>query len=267
MYSRPRTTEKGNPMKKILVGVLILMVCGSIRAQYGPVPSGAISQDTTPNAPIEEEDKLQLPPLRAVIDSALKYSPLLQTKARDLAILDQESAVDRRKWLDYLYVDGAANYGVFNQLFRSQVQDEGEATVGTLNQSAQGQYYAGVSLKMPLSTFLNRSNQNNIRQLQREQIQWEREDIRRTIRKTIIEEYYTLRYMHESLGTFLETYETLNLSYVKAQKDIENSRMKLDEFGRIAASLGKAKNEYIKAKNDYYAQFELLELFAGVPLR
>jgi len=254
-------------MKNIIVLALIFVAYGPVCGQFGPVPAGSNAQDQHANAPMEEEDKLTLPPLRAVIDSALKYSPLLQTKARDLAILDQESAVDRRKWMDYLYVEGAANYGVFNQLFRSQVQDEGESTVGTLNQSAQGQYYAGVSVKMPLSTFLNRSNQSNIRRLEREQIQWEKEEIRRKIRQTIIEEYYALRFMHESLSTFLETYETLNLSYVKAQKDIENSRMKLDEFGRIAAALGKAKNEYIKAKNDYYAQFELLELFAGVPLR
>lgn len=175
--------------------------------------------------------------------------------------------MDRRKWLDYLYVEGAANYGVFNQFFRSQIQEEGESAVGTLNQAAQGQYYAGVSVKMPLSTFLNRSNQSNIRRFEREKIQWEQEEVRRKIRQTIIEEYYTLRFMHESLSTFLETYETLNLSYVKAQKDVENSRMKLDEFGRIAAALGKAKNEYIKAKNDYFAQFELLELFAGVSFR
>lgn len=245
----------------------MLLVWGTTQAQFGPVLAGAIDEEQTPGTPIEEEDDLELPPLRAVIDSALKYSPLLQTKVRDLAILDQESAVDRRKWMDYLYVEGAANYGVFNQFFRTQVQDEGESPIGTLNQSAQGQYYAGVSVKMPLSTFLNRSNQSNIRRLEREQIQWEQEEIRRSIRQTIIEEYYILRFMHESLSTFLETYETLNLSYVKAQKDIENGRMKLDEFGRIAAALGKAKNEYIKAKNDYYAQFELLELFAGVPLR
>ncbi len=245
----------------------MLLVWGTTQAQFGPVPAGAVAEEQTPGTPIEEEDDLELPPLRAVIDSALKYSPLLQTKVRDLAILDQESAVDRRKWMDYLYVEGAANYGVFNQFFRTQVQDEGESPIGTLNQSAQGQYYAGVSVKMPLSTFLNRSNQSNIRRLEREQIQWEQEEIRRSIRQTIIEEYYILRFMHESLSTFLETYETLNLSYVKAQKDIENGRMKLDEFGRIAAALGKAKNEYIKAKNDYYAQFELLELFAGVPLR
>ena len=254
-------------MKEIMISVFMLLLWGQTEAQFGPVPTTAEPRDVTPGVPIEQEDQLRLPPLRAVIDSALKYSPLLQTKVRDLAILDQESAVDRRKWLDYLYVEGAANYGVFNQFFRSQIQEEGESAVGTLNQAAQGQYFAGVSVKMPLSTFLNRSNQSNIRRFEREKIQWEQEEIRRNIRQTIIEEYYTLRFMHESLSTFLETYETLNLSYVKAQKDIENSRMKLDEFGRIAAALGKAKNEYIKAKNDYYAQFELLELFAGVSFR
>lgn len=242
----------------LLAVILPILMCGqtSVTEVFDPFASDTVG--TTP-----DRDALPIPPLSMVLDSAMKYSPILESKNKELAMLDQETALQARKWLDYLYVEGNATYGRFNQFFTTQLTGEDAQGPGTILNSAQGQYYAGVSLKMPISSMLNRNQELNVKQLKREQTQWDTKQLRQDLRERIITEYYRLRFLKESMRTLLSTFETLHVSYLKAQKDVEKGRMKLDEFALIASTVGKAQNEYLKAKNEFYGQYEMLELLAG----
>jgi len=84
------------------------------------------------------------------------------------------------------------------------------------------------------------------------------------IKQIIIEAYYHLQYLDESMRTFYHIYQTLEIGYLKAEKDLLNGRTNLNEYALLASTVGKAKNDYQKAKSTFHAQYHKLMEITGM---
>lgn len=208
--------------------------------------------------------KLGIPPLEVMIDTAIVHSPLLKAQLRKIDGLEEEIRMERKKWLDYLYVEGSANYGVYDNLIVNEVSDGINLNPGILSRNEQVRYYGGVSLKLPLSALTSRSNSVKTKRLKQEEVNFEMMQHRENIRILVVEEYFQLIYLLESMNTYNRISQTLEISLLKAEKDLVNGRIEFDEYGILASTAGKSKNEYIKAKNNFYAQYNKLEEITGL---
>jgi len=207
---------------------------------------------------------LKIPPLRVLIDSALRSSPLLKSKALNIDINKQELSIEKKKWMSYLYLEGATNYGLFDQVVIANQNTEGAVNTGLLTKSEQIRYYAGVGLKIPITAFVSRRNEINIKKMTIEQAKYDLQDANTRIKQLVIDEYYKLKYLEESMNTFVGIYQTMKISYMKAEKDLSNGQMRLNDFALLASTVGKAKDDCSKAKNSFFAQYLKLQEIVGV---
>ncbi|MEZ5070246.1 MAG: TolC family protein [Bacteroidales bacterium] len=240
----------------ILPVVLWLLLPGRGTAQTVNAQPGA--------TPEEGRSQLVLPDLNVLLDSALAHSPLLKANRLEQEQIREELIKIRKNWIEYLYLEGSGRYGRFNLLTLSESTAVQSTPYGLLSSNEQGSYYGGVSLKIPLSAVSQKQNDRNIARLDLERAGLQGEQLALDIRQVIISEYYVLKSLKEKTGINLEVLQTIEINYLKAQRDLENNRIDYAEFSRIAESWGKSKNEYSQSVHDFHAQYRILENLAGL---
>ncbi|MBI9067943.1 MAG: TolC family protein [Salinivirgaceae bacterium] len=237
-------------MKKLTLYIFLLFI----------TPNIADAQEYN----IEDSSKLIIPPLVDVLSAALIHSPLLEAKSIETKIIEQELKVEKKKWMDNVSIDGVANYGLFDQVVINGTNFDGISNTGFISKSEQIRYYAGVSLKLPISTLSSRRHKVNIKKLEIERLGYEKKQLQRELKQIIIEEYYMLLYLEESMRIFQEIFQSFQISYLKGEKDVLNNNIDLNDYAELASKLGKSENDYVKAKFAFYAQFHKLQDLSGV---
>jgi outer membrane protein TolC len=213
---------------------------------------------------INDSTNILIPTLNAVLDSAYLHSPLLREKQLDINILDENYKIEKKKWMDNVYFDGAANYGMFDQIVVGGATTPGTTNTGLLTSSEQMRYYGGLSLKLPLSLATKRKSQAKVQKFEKEQTELELTSAKEILKQTIISEYFQFKYTEESMKTFYSIYQTLKISYMKAEKDVVSGRMNLNEFAALASTVGKSKDDYYKSKYNFYTQYHKIKILAGI---
>ncbi len=229
---------------------------------FGFLTSGSIlmAQEVTEAEP----EVLDVPSLEDLIDFAMENSPLLESADIEADILRQKLIIARKEWMDNIRFDGAMNYGMYDQLLVRGLSDPDVDPLSQLSRGEQIRYYGGISFRIPLSAFTSRKNEMKVKKLEMEKAQINSLEQQQQIRKAVIESYYELKYLEESVKTHHEIYQTLQISYLKAEKDMQQGRIRLNEFAGIVSTLGKAKDEYLKVRNNYFAQYRLIGEITGL---
>lgn len=212
----------------------------------------------------EEPEVLEIPTLEDLIDFAMENSPLLESSDIEADISRQKLNIARKEWMDNIRFDGAMNYGMYDQLLVRGLSDPDVDPLSQLSRGEQIRYYGGISFRIPLSAFTSRKNEMKVKKLEIQKAQTNSLEQQQQIRKAVIQAYYELKYLEESLKTHHEIYQTLQISYMKAEKDMQQGRIKLNEFATMVSTLGKAKDEYLKVRNNYFAQYRLISEITGL---
>jgi len=214
--------------------------------------------------PEEEPEILEIPSLEKLISFAMEKSPLLGSTNIDIEVLRQKLIITRKDWMDNIRFDGAVNYGMYDQLLVRGLSDPDADPLSQISRGEQIRYYGGVSFRIPLSAFASRKNEIRLQKLEIEKSEMLSLEQKQQIRKMVIESYYELKYLEESVKTHHEIYQTLQISYLKAEKDVQQGRIKLNEFASIVATVGKAKDEYLQVRNHYFLQYRLIGEITGL---
>ncbi len=207
---------------------------------------------------------LYIPTLELMIDFALLHSPIVKAKQKEVDIARHELSVTSKQWMDYIHLEGHAYYGLSDQVVLNGQSIPGASSTGMYSKNEQLRYFAGIGVRLPLSSIFSRSDEIDIDRLNIEQANYILEELEENVTRTVIKEYYNLLYLQESMETFLDMFKTLEISYLKAKKDLENGRIDLEIFAKLVASLGNAKDAYYKSKNSYFAQYLSLENIVGI---
>lgn len=211
-----------------------------------------------------EDLLLLIPPLNMVIEAAYENSPLLKAKSKIIEEIGQEVIIEKRKWMDHIFIEGSANYGMYNHMVISGYSTYNDPRDGYMSKNEQIMYYGGVGIKLPVSSVLSRGNHIKAKRLKQERVEYEKQQLLEDIKQLIIEEYYQLIFLQQSMVTFNKVNLTLEISYLKAEKDVLNGQMDLNDFALLVSTTGKSKNDYLKAKNSFFAQYNKLQSLTGI---
>lgn len=236
-------------MKTLFVLSFILMLAGKLSAQ---TDTAAVSVS------------VQLPPLEYFLSSAQSSSHAIHAQMMQSAMIKESIAVQKKKWSDYVYVEGAANYGRFDQVSVTSLTADATSTAGTLSQNEQVKYYVGVSVKLPLSAGLSRGNLITIQKMELQKSEAERAEVESLIRQKIINAYFSLQYLEQSARTFQSIYQTLDISMQAAEQALLNGSIEIAEYALLASTVGKSKDDWNKAQSVYYAQYYILREMCGL---
>lgn len=244
-------------LKKIIL-LAIVFFATTISAQQTLKNPGLVSVDS-----IIVSESFPLPNLDSCIQLAVANSPLLLVNNEEIVKLVEDLKIQKSSWLNYIQLDANTRYGLFNQLQLSQ-NTEGGSEVGVETAKEQFNYYAGITIKIPLSYFiLNKREQNKIKSGIRE-IEYRRTETIREISKIVVAEYFNFRKTYELMQVQQDNLQTVRLGFLKANRDLNNNIISIGDFAAASSSYSRVKESYIATKNEYYAQYYLLMLLMGV---
>lgn len=214
MYKIPLT----NYMRLYLILFFLLVYAFPGFAQKGkmPKPETVIVSSTTDSidAMLDDYERVQLPSLSIFLESVMEHpSVRIYEAKRDAA--NAELKIVKRKWLNYLR--GVASYQYGKMVSVNGFSDTETPLYYTSNGISQNQYYAGVSLSLPLGDILSQKQNVRVQKSRLRQMEYEYA-ITIEERKLIILEAYN-RVLEE-------------LSVLKAKAEaaaLYNAQMKISE--------------------------------------
>lgn len=207
---------------------------------------------------------IQLPPLEYFLSAVQANSPAIQAQKLQSAAIKENIAVQKKKWSDYVYVEGATNYGRFDQVSITSLTASSASSTGTVSQNEQVKYYVGLSVKLPLSAGINRGNLIAIQKMELQKSEAELAETESLIRQKIISAYFSLQYMEQSARTFQSIYQTLDISMQAAEQALLNGSIELSQYALLTSTVGKAKDDRDKALSAFYAQYYILREMCGL---
>jgi len=205
----------------------------------------------------------EIPSLQILIDSALVNSPLIHASEAEIAQVIQQLKTQRKSWAQYIFFEASARYGLFNQISISELTVD-DVTTGVKSENEQLNYYGGVGIRVPLSGLISRRSETKTIQFTLVESEYRTEQLKRELTLLIIQEYYALKTYQESMQTTQEVMQTIEISYMKSLNDMETGKISLDDFALLASTRGKAKENYMKAKNDFFMQYHMLQILTGI---
>ena len=210
-------------------------------------------------------DKLIIPSLEVCIQSALTNSPLLKANDQQIEKLLEEIKIKKKSWLDYIQIDANSRYGLFNMLTMSQTT--GGADIAVQQAKEQFNYFAGLTIKLPLSYFVSNKSEQKILKHSIKESELKKEELKNEISKLVVVEYFKLKNFSDLINAQQNNLQTTQIDYLKAKKDVQNGMLGMTEFASISTSYTKAVEAFTKTKNDYYTQFYILKILTGSNLQ
>jgi outer membrane protein TolC len=212
---------------------------------------------------LQENDILKLlPPLQALIDSAVIHSPLLKISDSDLIIRRLSIDSEKREWLRNVGFESGARYGLFDNLIITE--DLGMEDLKT-SATVQSRYSVGVFLKIPLSVLIDRSNVKIARE-QMNQAKYQRDQTIIELRKLIISHYYEVVKVHKRLIINNETVEIYRVQMFRAEEDFKNGAISVTEYSRLKNIFTQSILALEETKVDFLIALQLLEEIAGTKI-
>lgn len=204
--------------------------------------------------------------LKVLIDSALNNSPLLKVSDREIDILLEEIKIKKKSWLQFISLDINTKYGLYNQLSINEEISSDNPDVAIQSNKEQFNYYAGISIKLPLGTFTSRNNELKIIQQNIKVNELKKEQLKKEITTFVIEEYYKLVNYKENMTLDQNTLQIMKIVYLKSEKEVDNGILKFEDFSSIAAKYYNAEQSFSKSKNEYISQLYKLQLLTGIKI-
>ena len=230
-------------------------------AQYDEDIEQFISQKIAENDIVK-----QLPPLDSLLTIAIKVSPELQYQYADERYFKARHRLSQTRWLDYFYVEGVYNYGIFDNLTTQQLS--GQPNVGqSLLSTTQSRYSFGPSIKIPVSAILNRKNDIRAAKAEKERSLGGRDIIIAKVREETIKRYNDVVKNHRMLLAIRVMIDTYSIQTKRANKEFRNGIIDIAEFTRLQQMHHEALIAMESQKSDYQLSVKLLEEITGAKLK
>ena len=240
-------------MKKIFYSVplifLLLTVTGSTGAQT--------IADTA-----RKENKLVIPPLADILDSALKYSPFLQYRKLEIEAKHANLQMEKNYWTRNLGFQADTRYGTFDNFSST---NNGLSTTVFNATSKQLNYGLGVYMKFPIGDLLNRKSQIKKANSELEQARSMAQAQEEELRQTIIKLYQDVLLKQRLLNIQSLALGNAKVNMDMVDKEFRNGVIPVSEYVRISDITTKVEADYEKAKTDFTTARMILEELAGFP--
>lgn len=206
-----------------------------------------------------------LPSIDSLTKLAYKNSPDLKYQRADQRYWKARQRLAQTRWLDYFYLEGVYNYGIFDNLTEQQLTGA-PVNSQTLLSTQQSRYTFGPSVKIPLSAILNRGNDIKAAKAERQRSQEEREVEKAKIREVVIVRYSEVVKTHRLMFIFRTMVDTYKVQSLRAEADYENGIIEVAEYTRLQQMFNEAMVALEAQKSDLALAILMLEQVVGIKL-
>ncbi len=210
--------------------------------------------------------KINIPELNVFIQTAEKSSPLLQATDKEIDQILEKIKIEKKSWINYVYIDGNGRYGLFDQITITDQISGSTTPLGVKLANQQFNYYLGLSVRLPIGNLTSKKNEINILNYSIKANELKKQQLLKELTQLVIEEYYKLISYKETMDVAQDIVQTFEISYMKALKDFKSGMLNLTDFATLVSARGNAKQSLIKSRNEFYSQFYKLQVITGLKL-
>lgn len=210
-------------------------------------------------------EKFKIPDLATCIDSAILHSPLLKATDEQINIILEDLKIQKKIWTDFIMIDANTRYGLYNQL--TLTQESVNPDLAIRSDKEQFNYFAGITLRIPFSYFSSNKNEQKKLKLSIKEAELKKEDLRNEIRKLVVTEYFKLSRLRDLVDVHMNNLQTANIDYLKSKNDLKGGMTTMTEFAAASTAYAKAVDVFVSTKNEYYAQYYILNILIGANIQ
>lgn len=210
--------------------------------------------------PIFDDIAKKIPPLEALIDSAIANSPRITIEELQAVGARYEILSAKREWLSYFDIIGYSNAGIWYHNERDELTKLNDFY---LTESHRQAYNAGFTIKFPLYSLIDRRNNINKEKKRLEVAIVEREVIVREIRKTVITTYYELLQQQHIMKISNDYQQTSDVMMQNADIMYRNGEIPAEEFNRQKDYQTRGAAAYAQTIGRFNIAYTLLEELVG----
>lgn len=209
---------------------------------------------------IDRDDiSTMIPPLSALIDSAIAINPGLKSSEAQVNVSQFNLLSARRLWTKNLSLSADLRYGNFTNYSNDAFTDIAVAT-----NKSEFRYGAGGTVKFVIYDFLDRKNQIRLAQAGINDIQYLNDEKKSTLRQTIIRYYNELILKQRLLKLSSKNIETVRVTMQLVEKEFLNGVIPLTEYMRMSGIVSGAEASFENARMEFMTAYMLLEEVVGM---
>lgn len=210
--------------------------------------------------PIFDDISKKIPPLEALIDSAIANSPEILIEELKAAGSRYGILSARRDWTHYIEIVGGLNGSAWFQTDRDELilQNNWYAA-----ESRRNSYNFGVIIKLPLYFMIDRKNNINKQKKNVEIAIVQREVIVRAIRKNVISTYNALLQEQEIMKISNDYQQTSDIMMQNADIMFRNGEIPPEEYNRQKDYQTRGASQYALTIGRFNHAYTLLEELVG----
>ena len=246
--------------KNIKVIIILILLISNSGFLFSQIAKEVVSISDSTIANIDNK----ILELDVYIKSAIKNSPLLKLSESQIRQVLEQIKIQKKSWTEFVLFDANAKYGLYNQVSVTDLASTGVEGIGIITNKEQLNYYAGITLRLPLSKFINKKSELKILNENLEQKKSEKNEVENQIREFVIQNYYDLAYLNKSMQINQDMLQALNVNLMKAEKEIQSGRISIEEYNAIIVQKGKIEESFYKLQNEYFVSYKKLELLTGI---
>jgi len=233
-------------------------------AMVSMIPFGGFSQVTGDIALQYGDENLfpGIPSLETMILASWSNSGAYAYYQNEIEIKKIEMQMSKKDWTDYIYVNGNAGYGYYDQVFRDQSIPD--LSLNTIISGQQFTYFAGLSLKIPFSSIFQRKQTKKIDQYEISKAMNEADKVRIQVANMVSEKYFELIGIYQAFVSKTNEFEATEIDIRKSEQEFIEGKIDVSGMTEIRKSFLKVQLEKDQANAELIKKITQLELITGL---
>lgn len=203
----------------------------------------------------------KLPPLDTLVAMAKERSPYLKVTLNEQQYRDGVVSFEQRAWLQYINLEAAYGYGIFDNLSNQQIA--GDPMSQQLFSTEQSRYTVGVSVRLPLSAIINRRARILSAKGEAKKARFETAVAEMELEEKVTQLYNNVLKVHRMFFLANTIVDNYRVQSIRAEKEFANGILNISDYTRLQQMLNQATMNYELQRSDFVAAVMALEHITG----
>jgi outer membrane protein TolC len=245
-------------MKYLIRNLAIVVILLTTRF---PAPA----QELKPFDLLKDNVETELPPLSALIDSALVHNPYVKFRDNQKIVNEENLRTNQTQWTRNIGFQTDIRYGTFNNF--NNFTSGGQTPDNTSTLITEFNYGVGAYIRLPFDELFNRKHQLSTAKLQLDQARNMADVQRDELTQLVIKQYNELILRQRLMKIKAKYLEVERFSMETAEKDFHLGTISVTEYSRTAELFATADSDFQTTKVQFNTAFLLLQEIVGIKFK
>ena len=236
----------------LFLGIAFLILC-----QVNPLRAQDLSADSLLTKALQTDELLPM-----LIDSAIKYSPVVRRMANSINYADESLQLNKKSIYSSLSLNSSYNYGTNY----SAVNNSAGTALNNFTTNQTGFYNMGIGIQLPLTQIVSRKNLIRSAEAQVRIATADKDNASLYVKQEVIRLYQEFKLAHKLVMVSGKNKQSAQINYAMAERDFTQGQSSVDQEARVMDIYNKSVIEYETYVNRFQTAYMQLESYTGTNL-